>query len=520
MLPVHLADCRRLSRRITSRAARMVLAAGLLMLASLPARAAAGDVDPTFNPGTGPTSRGSVAEVVLQPDGKVIVVGLFFGVGGAPRGGVARLNADGSLDTSFAGPGANSGVSAAALQPDGKILIGGLFTSVNGTPREKIARLNADGSLDTSFESKLRVDVLVKDIVVQPNGKLLVAGLFTTTGTTVNPGVARLNADGSVDATFSVPQLDNTVDVMALQPDGRVVIGGFFTSVNGVTRRHVARLNANGALDTSFLASGAGANEPVFALSVRPDGRVVIGGFFSSFNDTPRGRIARLHADGSLDTSFLNSGAGAESTVWALAFQTDGRVVIVGDFSSYNGTPRERIARLNADGSLDTSFLASGAGADTTVSAVAVQPDGRVLVGGFFSSIAGTARDSVARLEPSGAPDATFVPAPIVVAHAQALALQPDGKVLIGGVFTRVNGVTRLRLARLEASGALDAAFPSVGSGASNTVEAVAVQPDGKILVGGRFTNVNNSIRRRVARLNADGSVDAAFNANVQDGIV
>ncbi|MEM6321521.1 MAG: delta-60 repeat domain-containing protein, partial [Bacteroidota bacterium] len=164
-----------------------------------------------------------------------------------------------------------------------------------------------------------------------------------------------LSQDGSLDTSFDPGSGTNaTVQSVAVQSDGKVLIGGDFTTVNGTSRARIARLNADGSLDTSF-DPGSGTNGDVQSVAVQSDGKVLIGGFFTTVDGTGRRRIARLNADGSLDTSF-DPGSGTNATVQSVAVQSDGKVLIGGDFTSVDGTSRNSIARLNADGSLDTSF--------------------------------------------------------------------------------------------------------------------------------------------------------------------
>jgi uncharacterized delta-60 repeat protein len=520
-----------------------------------------GSLDTAFNPGTG--ANDSVNIIALQPDGKVLIGGVFTTYNGVGRNRIARLNADGSLDTSFlnTGTGANGVLSVIALQPDGKVLIGGFFSSYNGTSRNRIARLNADGSLDTSFDPGTGATGSVDAIALQADGKIFIGGFFTSYNGVGRDSIARLNADGSVDTTFlnTATAADNgTIDsialqadgkiliagfftsniirlnadgfvdtsfnpgtgangglyAIALQADGKVLIGGVFTSYNGTPRNRFTRLNADGSVDTSFLNTSTGAdNDSVNTIAIQADGKVLIGGFFTSYNGVGRNRLARLNADGSLDTSFLNTGTGANSGVLTIAHQPDGKVLIGGEFTSYNGTARNRVARLNADGSVDTSFLNSGMGANDSVNIIALQPDGKVLIGGFFTSYNGVGRNRIARLNLDGSLDTTFLNTATAADNdsVNTIALQPDGKILIGGVFTSYNGVGRNRVARLNADGSVDTSFLNTGTGANNTVFAIAVQPDGKILIGGFFTSYNGTTRNSIARLNADGSLDTSF---------
>src|ERR1035441_7716981 len=208
-----------------------------------------------------------------------------------------------------------------------------------------------------------------------------------------------------------------------------------------------------GALDPTFVPGVSG---PVYATAVQPDGRILIGGTFSSVNPSgPRYNLARLFANGSVDTTF-NSGSGVNSTVWCLAVQTDGRIVIGGSFYSVNGTTRNGVARLNANGTVDASFVPTNNFISGSVLAVAAQSDNKVIVGGSFNNSYGTP-PFTARLNADGTLDNTFNP--ILNGAVNALAIQTDGKIVIGGAFTQVNGAARYHIARLNADGSLDNAF-------------------------------------------------------------
>ncbi len=360
-----------------------------------------GALDLTFNPTPGVSQ--SVEVVSVFPDNRVMVGGSFHSVNGAPRSGVARLNSDGSLDASFdPGLGLSNGghLLVIAPEPTGACVIAGSFWEFDGVTRGNIARVNADGSLDTtSFITGVGTNLWISDVVVQPDGKLIISGAFSTYGGFPRSGVARMNADGTIDATFDPGNGANGfVSNIALQPDGKVLIAGSFTSYDGTPRRRIARLNPDGSLDSTFdPGSGfAGGSASVFALALQPDGRVIALGSFTSFNGTPRQRLARLNSNGSLDTSF-DPGAGPSDTADVLILQPDGKALIAGIFASYDGIPRARLARLNHDGSLDTSF-GSGAGPSDAVNGLALQSDGRLVVGGAFLAYDGAVRTRLARV--------------------------------------------------------------------------------------------------------------------------
>jgi uncharacterized delta-60 repeat protein len=657
-----------------------------------------GSLDAAFNPNLS----NAVNALALQPDGKILVGGSFTTVGGVTRNRIARLNTDGTLDTAFGTTtgGANNTVSAIAVQPDGKIVIGGAFTTVNGVVRNRIARLNTDGTLDTTFDpgGGAGANGAVNAVVVQPDGRIVIGGAFTTLGTSSRRYVARLFADGTTDTTF-VAWTSSTVAALALQPDGRMLLGGAFTTVNGVVRNYVARVNADGTLDTGF---NPGASTTVYAISLQPDGSILIGGSFVTVSGTARVRLARLSSTGMLDTGFV---ADASGIVWSIAPTPDGGAIVGGEFTTLAGVSRTRIARVggfvglpntlgitvsdptasayatftlsvsatpagaptglvataqpagvqltwtpplstgtgpvvdyrvdyNTGGSWNTvvrppstattalvrdltpgtpvtfrvaastiagtgawsenatatpldalgfsyptTALALGApwsvspvvnggsgtaayalaggtlpagvsldsatgtfsttgitgpahwasgeldagfdvDSDSTISAIAVQADGKALIGGSFTTVGGVARVRIARLNADGSFDTSFGAGTAGAnSTVSAIAVQPDGKILIGGMFTTVNGVTRNRIARLNIDGTLDSAFGTTTGGANNTVSAIAVQADGKIVIGGVFTTVNGVVRNRIARLNADGTLDTTFDPNANGNV-
>jgi len=323
-------------------------------------------------------------------------------------------------------------------------------------------------------------------------------------------------AAGDVDLSFDPGSgVNGTVNAVALQPDGKFIIGGAFTTVKGLARSKVARLNAGGSGDAAF-NPGTGANDVVSSLALQSDGKVLIGGDFTAINGTNRNRIARLNADGGLASSF--SPVIGTYGIASIVLQSDGKALIGGGFTAVNGTNRNGIARLNTNGSLDGSFN-PGTGVQNDgnpggIRSLVVQSDGKVLIGGGFNTVNGTNRNRIARLNANGSLDGSFNPGTGVAgAYVSAIALQPDGKVLIAGDFYALNGTNRNNIARLNASGSLDTSFdPGTGENSNRTVLSVALQPDGKVLIGGMFTIINGMNRSRIARLNANGSLDGSFN--------
>ena len=271
------------------------------------------------------------------------------------------------------------------------------------------------------------------------------------------------------------------------------------------------------SLDTEFGPTVGGVTAPaISALVVQPDGRIVIGGNFSRLSGQKRCCLARLTPGGVLDAGFDFRDHGDVST---LAVQEDGKILVGGTFTTLGGQRRLRLARLEPDGSLDPRFAPE---ANDQISALAIQGDGNILVGGWFSTLAGRARSRLARLHPDGTLDRDFNPGAahepeVKVPWVSSVAIQPDGRILVGGNFTRVSGRKRHRIARLHPDGTLDAGFDPAADG---YVYCMAVQADGRILVGGAFVQVAGQARRRIARLHPDGSLDEEFNPGADYAVV
>ncbi|MCU0431705.1 MAG: hypothetical protein MUF42_17220, partial [Cytophagaceae bacterium] len=406
-----------------------------------------GSLDSSFDPGAG--TDGSILSVVIKSDGKIVVGGRFGKYNEMPQKFCVRLNADGLWDARFnPATGANSTVNSIVMQADGKILIGGSFDRYNNILRKSIARINSNGSLDTSFNptSWITNTGTVVAIAVQTDGKVLVGGTFRNSGTGVQ-NLARLNVDGSLDGTFnSGTGPEGTVRCLALQANGKILLGGFFASYNGTSCSRIIRLNSDGTLDLSF-NTGLGPNDGVESMNIQPDGKIIVVGKFTSFNSNACNRIVRLNVDGSIDATF-NAGTGASDDIYCLALQTDGKIVIGGSFTSFGGVSRFGIARLNTTGSLDTGFN-PGTGANNDVLDLNLQLDGKVLICGFFTSFNGSVSRGLARLQANGSLDLSFSAGLGGSSVIRTLATQPDRKVLIGGDFLRYNGTFRSYLARI-----------------------------------------------------------------------
>ncbi len=525
---------------------------------------------------------GRVLAMVLQPDGKLLIGGVFTSIGGEPRNHIARLNPSGTIDSEF-NPNIDGQVGALALQADGKIIVGGNFSAVkpigvaDPVLRHNVLRLTATGQLDTPFDPS--PSSAVTSILVQGDGKVILGGNFTSlapngaTGSTIRNRIVRVNSDGTLDTAFN-PDLSDNVTALALQSDGKIIAGGSFTSLapNGATttttRNRIVRINPDGTVDAGF---DPNANNNILALALQADGKILIGGPFTTLQPngaadwTLRKYAARLNADGTVDSTFnLDIDEQGGNRVDSLRIMSDGRILLGGNFSSLAPvgtgvrTVRKNFARINANGTLDGSFdLGSGGATGAVVNALALQADGKVIAVGSFGDLGGARTVNLARFTAEGAPDATFsttvgVDGPVnsVVVRPNGLPVasqltgfawlnrdgslrsafapgsearlsgrvsvvirQTDGKILIGGAFSNLSNTTNGNLARFSPDGTLDLGFnPSI----NGEVTGLAQQSDGQLIVVGSFTLVNGVVRNRVVRLKADGSVDSAYDPNVE----
>lgn len=362
----------------------------------------------------------------------------------------------GLLDSSFAPPPHTRGL--LALQPDGNLLV---------HDDKRIFRLNPDGSVDGSFrdESPAPLDLNWLDSgipsLLQPDGKLVLA---------TQDGAVRLNTNGSLDVSWAYPGgVNGTVRALARQADGRIVVGGQFTWIYGAARQYLARLNTDGTLDNTFPA-GAGIGNvsfpySVLAVAVQPDDKILIGGSFGIVDGRFQPSLARLNPDGTLDRDFAPQG-GPFDLIGAMALAEDGKIY-VGGGTYHSGI---RVARLHADGTLDLAFTANlqfsssaYSGDSSLITALALQADGRLLVGGFFRAVDGIPRNAFTRLLSDGRLDTSFEIGPFTLApqfefrNEYYLAVsrvipQPDGRIVIGGGLVRINGIAMSGVARLFAT--------------------------------------------------------------------
>lgn len=359
-------------------------------------------------------------------------------------------------------------VTSVLVQPDGKILVGGFFQSYAGSGKNNLVRLNTDGTVDPSFNTVgTGPSNSVQDMILMPDGRILIAGNFVEYDGIQTYFIARLMPDGTLDLSFNIPPntINGAVLAIELHDQHKVLAGGEFFSCFGHSQPHIARFNYNGSLDTTFQV-GAGFDHNVHELLVLPDLRILAGGQFYTYQGNPSGRLALLQPNGLFDGSMNNNPGFGGMGAWGVTSikrQTDGKILAGGGFSMHNGDVCNGIGRLNMDGTVDPTFTSP------------------------------------------------FYP----YAFVDAIAVQSDGKIYAGGSFVSTMYVPNVpgpdRFLRVNADGSRDDSF-DVGTGAgfgdpSAVVKDIALQTDGKILVVGQFgTFDTETLYHQIIRLHASST--------------
>jgi uncharacterized delta-60 repeat protein len=464
--------------------------------------------------------------LAIQPDGKIIAGGNFMGYNGTSVSNLMRLTSNGGLDSTFQTPGVNSEVMHAFALPDGNILISGYFSQVGAVTNFGLAKLSTNGApilsfnfaSYTNFQFGSTVPILGADCIYAFGGSMDMVGPYG------RGYLARFRlADGALDQTWypgKGASLGGIVS-MALQADGKIVVGGTFQSFNGQAAAGLTRLNPDATIDPAFL-SGLRAGDQVFNVTLLPDQRLLVLGNFTNYNGQACAGLVRLFPDGTMDPSFSiglgpfnYSNPSLEHTT--LARQADGRLLVAGWFDTYNGQPRTGLVRLLADGAVDSGFVPQLSDY-ASISAVLPLPDGSVIVGDQY----GLYNRPLIRLGPDGHRDTTFLNSTLY--DVASLALQPDGKILFG--FDGFDGSEysiwpgHLPVMRLLPDGSPDPSFSPVwtnGQIDEASAWTFVVQPDGRILLGGYFREDHDTsagtqeFEHEVIRLEADGSLDRSF---------
>jgi uncharacterized delta-60 repeat protein len=266
--------------------------------------------------------------------------------------GLIKLFKNGDIDTGFTiGTGFFGNVYSIELQSDNKILVGGSFIAYSGITTNKIIRLNSDGTRDTGFIIGTGFNDTVNEIKIQSDGKILVGGAFSTYSGVSYNRLIRLNSNGTIDNTFNIGTgfEFGSVRTIELQSDGKILVGGGFTTYSGLSYNGLIRLNQDGTIDTGFTI-GSGFAGSIQTLDIQTDGKILCGGAFFQYSGVTRNNIVKLNSDGTIDYTF-NIGTGFNNNVNKIVYNYIG-----GLFTSYNGQSIRSFIQLNSDGSINTLF--------------------------------------------------------------------------------------------------------------------------------------------------------------------
>ena len=498
-----------------------------------------GSIDTTFHSGTG--FNGDVKSICYDTSlHKIYVAGNFGSYdGNTNANGIVRLELDGTLDTSFnMGTGFNSIVNKLLIDASGNIVAGGNFTTYQGATHKRICRLTPAGSIDNSFVAGDGFNFSVLDMQMDANGNIICSGQFSLYNTQPVGKLCRINTDGSLDLTFytspesAYSYSSGDIMTLAVQSNGSIIFGGGFTEYNNNLRNRIARVQQDGWLDNSFCVIWGVSRNPYYYdvavrdIEIQPDNKLLIAidGFEARYNGVSAPGIIRLFPDGQIDTSF-HTGIGfrANSThnsyIDCITLDTIRQKIYVGGhgagFTSYNGTSRKNLVRLNWDGSVDSSFNV-GAGFNASVNEIVLQPDGKIIVGGLFASYDGSTYNKIIRLDTIGTPDLTFI-APSAtngfngfIRGVTSIVYVPNGNgdILVGGDFTTYNGVACNNLVKLHSDGTIDNTF---NADSLTGIYDIKIQADNKIVIGG-------ATGKGIARLEPNGTFDTSFMNNVDSG--
>lgn len=463
--------------------------------ASLRRRNADGSADATFeNPSfqtTGFPSFTTITDIAVASDGNVLVSGTWDTVNGLSRKNLIRLQPAGNVDLGFTSPSMVQTGNSVEILGDGRILISGR-TDISGINR--LFRLNADGTTDGTFTMDPTVASVLNGWGVDSTGRIVFLGTAPT------PRLVRLLPNGGLDASFN-PKITfyGTVNAMTRQADGKLLVAGSYTQMDGVTRGGISRVNSDGTLDGTF-NPGTGFSAPPSSMILQSDGKILAVGDFTSYNGTAVDGFVRINTDGSIDNMFVVSLTSAPQSV---SLQSDGKILIAGSFSSVNGVARTGVARLNTDGSLDNTFNPTIGSPNLTT--IIAQPDSKVFIAGGFSGVNGFNRSGMARLTSDGSLDQSF----------NLTGGGPVGRVLLQSDGKYLAGLGTAALGRRNNDGSNDTSFTPAGFSASSSSDtlilAVVIQADGSYVVGGRFDTVAGLTRRNITRLAPNGTLDLLF---------
>ncbi|MES2484647.1 MAG: delta-60 repeat domain-containing protein [Bacteroidota bacterium] len=545
----------------------------ILLIAGAPLLAQEdGTIDQTFNPydvGANTGTNDNIEALDVQSDGKLLIGGAFTKYGNQVIGRIARINPDESLDETFdTGTGANGTVTFVKCLPDGKILICGYFTSFNGVNCGTIARLNQNGSLDTTFNIGAGIgagtDDFIRYVKVNSQGEIFIGGNFTVFHGVQKSYIVKLSIDGVIDDSFNAASEAQYFYDIAFKPDGSILgaSGGYIFNLqaNGVFVDYspvvdasfqilklyilengkifvfldsgspsIIRLNADYTVDPTFTLDSAFANKTVFDCLLSVDNEL----YAIFLKNTTSRKIVKFTSTGSVDTSFAISDNDVDCWINTLLYVNNGKLYAAGIFTSINGIAENNLVRFNTDGSRDNAFDIGAntlTGADAAINIIRPQADGKIIIHGPFHSYNGVERRGLARINADGTIDETFNPGSGINLQSNSfMKFTPEGKIILAAFDLDVyNGTPVNKIVRINQDGTLDTAFAALPFTFTTeyydfyfNIVDISVQPDGKVLISGPLATYGGIPVNSFIRLNTDGSLDTTFDTtNINENVI
>lgn len=361
--------------------------------------AQAGSLDPGFQTEVGANSE--VHSILVLPNDQMLIGGRFTSYNNIDRNRLARIDANGELDENFiigtGFEGEDKWVEVITSSGQGGYYIGGVFSNYNGVDRNNVLRIDGNGDLDLDFNPGSGTVGIVLDIAVQSENKILIGGGFGKYNGQTMRGLCRALPDGSLDQTYiSLLNSEAVVNSIYVDNSFQSWIVGSFGSFDGQQVNKLALLLPNGGLNENFEQDKT-CNSFIDKIIPTSDGNFYIIGNFTEYDGKAVNKVAKIDGQGDLIEAF-NVGAGPDYYPYDLAVQEDGKVIVVGDFTTFNNEPASRIVRLLSNGSIDPTFI-SGSGANGTILSCKFQSDGKIIIGGYFNRYDGNTANRLARLQ-------------------------------------------------------------------------------------------------------------------------
>lgn len=500
-----------------------------------------GSVDLTFNTGNG-SFDGMILAIEMQADGKIICGGIFNQFNGSTKNNLVRLNSNGTIDMTFnIGTGFSYEISSGTIQSsyvnsievldNAKIIVGGYFNRYNDALQKGVIRLNSNGTKDASFligSGTNEIDVVRKIYASPADGKIYLAGSISNFNNAVAANIIRLNQNGTFDSSFNVTQnvvsnvFNSGISDFGVLSNGNIIVSGDFT----LNELHdLAMYNASGNLVENFQFSNEQSpnNPEIYCISVADNDGIYVSGYFKNINQiyNSKGSIVKIQPDGETDLSFNPNYGSIGETPIAKCFPLNDGTLLLSSALQYNERKMNGIIKVNNNGTVAVEDYENYKALPFYGHQYRYNNQGELFVLTF---------SGVYKMQENGLIDDTFTTTeglvPNINTFKKAIAIQSDGKVIIGGNFKlNANTQYRQRIFRVSSSGAVDAFF-NIGKGfngmaAGNyeySVNCLEVQSDDKILVGGKFNDFDDTACNNFTRLNADGSLDQAFNTALGTG--